>query len=494
MSATKETLNERVERRVDEILHEFFTECPYGRKSVSSCPALGGEKKFSFADYASQFFNDCPYGKRAAAECPYGRKLAHGDKSVSKCPFGFEPAEKKTKKNKHSCHKFTDYPEYVNEFFTECPYGKRAASECPYGREILEKAHKKALNKTTSRKHHFGHGNFAKGHQQHDFAKEFFTECPYGRRATAECPYGREVASHTAHPKYAKEFFTECPYGRRVANECPYGRGLVEDSKGDYHSKYSDYAEEFFTECPYGRRATAECPYGREVVEKASKHDISHCHRKSSHPDYLDEFFMECPYGRRVAEECPYGHEVLEKAGVEVPPLKKTEEAKVLEEEPAKCPFASMAGADQSKCPVSGATNAAEDQKTSGKCPVGGVLPQSEKCPISPNYKKTLTPVVDVYETINEFKFYVELPGVEKDDVKVDLKDNVLTLTAEVKAVAGDDDKARFTERKFGVFSRIIPLHSNVAVEKIEAKLENGILAITVPKGVPSITKSIDIQ
>ncbi|KAI7903586.1 HSP20-like chaperone [Cokeromyces recurvatus] len=140
------------------------------------------------------------------------------------------------------------------------------------------------------------------------------------------------------------------------------------------------------------------------------------------------------------------------------------------------------------------ASNNDKKKTDSPKCPVGGVLPQSEKCPLSPNYKITLTPVVDVYETDVDFKFYVELPGVHKEDMKVEVKDNILKLTAEVKTVVGEEDKARFKERKFGIFSRVIPLHSNVAVEKIEAKLENGILTITVPKGVPSVTKSITIN
>jgi HSP20 family molecular chaperone IbpA len=76
------------------------------------------------------------------------------------------------------------------------------------------------------------------------------------------------------------------------------------------------------------------------------------------------------------------------------------------------------------------------------------------------------------------------------------VKDKVLTLTAEAKAIAGQSgEQVRLTERKFGVFLRVIPLPSNVATHaKVEAELENGALAIAVPKGTPSVNKSIVIN
>jgi HSP20 family protein len=53
--------------------------------------------------------------------------------------------------------------------------------------------------------------------------------------------------------------------------------------------------------------------------------------------------------------------------------------------------------------------------------------------------------------------------------------------------------EVRFSERS-GVYSRVVPLPSNIAPDKIQAKLENGVLAVTVPKGVPSVKKSITIS
>ncbi|OAC98334.1 hypothetical protein MUCCIDRAFT_149824 [Mucor lusitanicus CBS 277.49] len=122
-------------------------------------------------------------------------------------------------------------------------------------------------------------------------------------------------------------------------------------------------------------------------------------------------------------------------------------------------------------------------------------MPQSEKCPISPNYKKPFVPVIDSYESDNDFKFFVELPGVSKGDIKLDIKDKLLTLSGEIKTTAKEmEGTARFTERTLGAFSRTISLHNNVSVDKITAKLENGVLIITVPKGVPSVKKSIAIN
>lgn len=436
-----ETINDLVERRVDKLFKEFFTDCPIGRKSVSGCPALGNGKRSPHLspNYATQFFTECPYGKKATAECPYGKEIldkAHKGKASHFHGHG---------------HGIEKSPEYATEFFTECPYGRRAADQCPYGHEILEKAHKKTVNA------HHGHGH--------------------------------------GHTDYAEEFFTECPYGKKVADQCPYGREILDKAhkntvKSHHHGNngHPDYVEEFFTECPYGKKAADQCPYGFEIIEKASKSPKSR-RSSSDHSDYVDEFFLECPYGKKAAEECPYGHNLLEKAGVEVAPLKKHDEHSG---EPVKCPFSNLASPSD-KCSVSGATDAATT--TIGKCPVGGVMPQSEKCPISPNYKKPFTPVVDSYETDNDFKFFVELPGVGKSDLKLDIKDNVLTLSGEVKTSADETEgNARFTERTFGSFSRTILLHNNVSIDKIKAKLENGILSITVPKGVPSVKKSITIN
>ncbi|KAL9550777.1 hypothetical protein MBANPS3_004561 [Mucor bainieri] len=494
MSYSKnETINDLVERRVDKLFNEFFTDCPIGRKSVSGCPAIGDGKTSHHLSpkYATQFFTECPYGKKATAECPYGKEIlekAHKGKASHFHGHG----------HGHSSGKV---PEYATEFFTECPYGRRVADQCPYGHDIVEKAHKKTISA------HHGHGHGHGHHARHpDYAQEFFTECPYGKKVADQCPYGQEildkahnkksVKSHHhgsgAHPDYVEEFFTECPYGKKVADQCPYGHEILEKAhkktaSAHHHGNngHPDYVEEFFTECPYGKKVADQCPYGHDILEKANKSSKSR-RSSSDHSDYVDEFFLECPYGKKAAEECPYGHNLLEKAGVDVPPLKKQEEGS---EESAKCPFASMASPGD-KCPVSGATDAtatATATKSAGKCPVGGVMPQSEKCPISPNYKKPFVPVVDSYETDNDFKFFVELPGVAKSDIKLDIKDKLLTLSGEVKTTAEESEgNARFTERTLGAFSRTISLHSNVSVDKIKAKLENGVLTITVPKGVPS--------
>ncbi|CAO3653776.1 unnamed protein product [Mucor fragilis] len=492
MSYSKnETINDLVERRVDKLFDEFFTDCPIGRKSVSACPAIGDGKTSHHlsSKYATQFFTECPYGKKATAECPYGKEIlekAHNGTASHFHGHGHGHG------HGHSSDKTS---EYATEFFTECPYGRRVADQCPYGHDIVEKAQKKTI------------------HARHpDYAQEFFTECPYGKKVAGRCPYGQEildkahnkarVKSHhhasNGHPDYVEEFFTECPYGKKVADQCPYGHEILEKAhkktvNAHHHRNngHPDYVEDFFTECPYGKKVADQCPYGHEILEKANKSPKSR-RSSSAHSDYVDEFFLECPYGKKAAEECPYGHNLLEKAGVNVPPLKKHEKDN---EEPTKCPFASMASPGD-KCPVSGAADAtASTTKSAGKCPVGGFMPQSEKCPISPNYKKPFVPVVDSYETDDYFKFFVELPGVGKGDIKLDIKDKMLTLSGEVKTTTEETEgNARFTERTLGAFSRTISLHNNVSVDKIKAKLENGVLTITVPKGVPSVKKSITIN
>ncbi|KAI8881984.1 HSP20-like chaperone [Backusella circina FSU 941] len=121
-------------------------------------------------------------------------------------------------------------------------------------------------------------------------------------------------------------------------------------------------------------------------------------------------------------------------------------------------------------------------------------MPVSEKCPFSPNYKRPTRPAADFFESENDFKLYFDLPGVQKKDIKVDIKDHVLTLSAEVNFSLPKDDEIRFSERSAGGYSRDVPLPSNIAPDKIQAKFENGVLVVTVPKGVPSVKKSITIS
>ncbi len=90
-------------------------------------------------------------------------------------------------------------------------------------------------------------------------------------------------------------------------------------------------------------------------------------------------------------------------------------------------------------------------------------------------------PNVEVSETDKEIRVTAELPGLDEKDVEVTLDDDVLTLRGEKRSETEDKDR-QFSERFYGQFERRIPLGTEVAQDKVEARFKNGVLAITMPK------------
>ncbi len=80
---------------------------------------------------------------------------------------------------------------------------------------------------------------------------------------------------------------------------------------------------------------------------------------------------------------------------------------------------------------------------------------------------------------------HAELPGVNKDDISIDVKDNVLSITGQRKQEKTEQkEKWHRTERFFGSFQRSMLLPEGVTDADIKAKLENGVLEITFPKSI----------
>ena len=100
-------------------------------------------------------------------------------------------------------------------------------------------------------------------------------------------------------------------------------------------------------------------------------------------------------------------------------------------------------------------------------------------------------PNVDVYEDENNFYMIAELPGLSKEDVKLVLKDGILTLNGKIKDEFRDNEKviARSSERFFGEFERKFELPEDINPEKIDANFENGLLKIKFEKIKPEEPK-----
>src|SRR5918993_3658923 len=94
-----------------------------------------------------------------------------------------------------------------------------------------------------------------------------------------------------------------------------------------------------------------------------------------------------------------------------------------------------------------------------------------------------LMPHMDVSETDKELKICADLPGVSEKDIDVRLEDDVLVIRAEKKFERKDGkENYHFVERSYGTFQRALRLPGPVDPEKVQARFENGVLTVTVPK------------
>ena len=95
----------------------------------------------------------------------------------------------------------------------------------------------------------------------------------------------------------------------------------------------------------------------------------------------------------------------------------------------------------------------------------------------------SFVPRVDIVEEDKAFEVHVAVPGMNKDDFKIDLNDNYLTISGERKLNREKkDDNFYSMETQYGTFSRSFTLPENVNANGISAKYVNGILEVTIPK------------
>lgn len=103
----------------------------------------------------------------------------------------------------------------------------------------------------------------------------------------------------------------------------------------------------------------------------------------------------------------------------------------------------------------------------------------------------SFVPKVDIMENEKAFEILVAVPGMNKEDFKIDLKDNYLTVSGERKFTKEqNDNNFHSIETQYGTFSRSFSLPENVDATKIAAKYNNGILEIQVPKDEKKTLKS----
>jgi HSP20 family protein len=105
------------------------------------------------------------------------------------------------------------------------------------------------------------------------------------------------------------------------------------------------------------------------------------------------------------------------------------------------------------------------------------------------------SPSVDVSETKDNVVIKAEIPGMTKDDVKISIQDNVITLKGEKKQEKEEKDaNYHRIERSYGSFCRSFTLPAAVKADKIKATYKDGILNVTLPKTEEVKPKEIPIN
>lgn len=105
-----------------------------------------------------------------------------------------------------------------------------------------------------------------------------------------------------------------------------------------------------------------------------------------------------------------------------------------------------------------------------------------------------VAPLVDIYETTEDYFLTAQMPGVSKEDVKIKLEEGHLVIMGRISYDEAINRKYVLKETETGNFYRRFKISDNVDEQKIDAKLENGILNVKLPKHERIKPKTIEIK
>lgn len=108
---------------------------------------------------------------------------------------------------------------------------------------------------------------------------------------------------------------------------------------------------------------------------------------------------------------------------------------------------------------------------------------------------KELSANCEITEDKTNYMLKFDLPGVDKEHVKVEIDRNLLTVSAERREEkTTDENKTHYSEISYGAFTRSFTLPNAVDEAKVDAKFDKGVLTVTIPKAEASQSKRISVQ
>lgn len=104
-------------------------------------------------------------------------------------------------------------------------------------------------------------------------------------------------------------------------------------------------------------------------------------------------------------------------------------------------------------------------------------------------------PETDVVETEREIRVVTEMPGLRRENIEIDVENNVLTIRGEKREQRTEGEQGRWhlAERRYGTFTRSFVLPRDVDAENIQAGFQDGVLTVTVPKSEKARRRRIEI-
>jgi HSP20 family protein len=104
-------------------------------------------------------------------------------------------------------------------------------------------------------------------------------------------------------------------------------------------------------------------------------------------------------------------------------------------------------------------------------------------------------PETDVVETEREIRVVTEMPGLKRENIDIDIENNVLTIRGEKREQRTEGEQGRWhlAERRYGTFTRSFVLPRDVDADNIQAAFQDGVLTVTVPKSEKARRRRIEI-
>ncbi|MBN2184451.1 MAG: Hsp20/alpha crystallin family protein [Candidatus Krumholzibacteriota bacterium] len=104
-------------------------------------------------------------------------------------------------------------------------------------------------------------------------------------------------------------------------------------------------------------------------------------------------------------------------------------------------------------------------------------------------------PKVNVKELDDRFELTAEIPGMEKEELSIEVQENLMTIRGEKKTEEkAENEKMHICEVSYGKFERSFRLPENTRLEDVDAEYKNGVLRVSIPKTEPAKPKEIKVK